>query len=64
MESKAESNTHTNRFFRELDLTSLITFKCTHVMFFLCWFLLLIAGTTIIGYGASNFAVIEEYCPA
>ena len=47
---------------KEHDITNFISFKCTHIAFFVCWFGLLLAGTTIIGYGASNYALVQDYC--
>ena len=46
-----------NPFLTELQYADLINFKCIHVSLWLCWFALIIAGTTIIGYGASNYSL-------
>ena len=51
-----------NFFVRELELTTLISFRCTHLAFFLCWVALIIGGTTIIGIGAANYSTEFKYC--
>lgn len=62
MEPKA--NPTPSLLFRELDYSTLLTFKCMHISFFVCWFALLLAGTTIIGYGATNYSIEQEPCPS
>ena len=62
MEGKKIIEAQPNCFFRELDMSAMITFKCTHFTFFICWFGLLLTGTTIIGYGASTYASHQDHC--
>lgn len=49
-------------FLKEISFSDLIGFKCVHLSFFFCWFGLILAGTTIIGFGASNYSLTFNYC--
>ena len=60
MEAKIEGS---SKFFQEVELTNVLTLRCSHIMFFLCWLGLLLSGTTIVGYGASNFLLEQPHCP-
>ena len=55
-------NDKVNPFVRELSFSDMVGFKCIHISFWVCWFGLIVAGTTIIGYGASNYSLTFNYC--
>ena len=47
---------------RDLYYPNSLTRKSVHILTFLCWFILLFAGTTIIGVGTSNNSLTYSYC--
>lgn len=47
---------------RDLYYPNSLTRKHIHVLTFLCWFILLFAGTTIIGVGTSNNSLTYSFC--
>ena len=51
-----------NCFIKEIYLPDIMTLKCVHITYFLCWFALILGGTTIIGFGASNYSLNIDYC--
>jgi len=51
-----------NLFVRELYYPAASSRKCIHLLSFLCWFLMVFLGTTLIGIGATNNSVTYPYC--
>lgn len=49
-------------FVREVYYPEASSRKCIHLLSFLCWFLMVFLGTTLIGVGASNNAVSYPFC--
>lgn len=47
---------------REYYYPDIINRKCIHTLAFLCWFIMLFIGTTIIGVGTSNSSLTYPFC--
>lgn len=49
-------------FVKEIYFPEIATRKCIHTLSFLCWFLMIFLGTTLIGIGTSNNSVTFPFC--
>lgn len=49
-------------FVLEAELSNAISFRCAHISFFLCWIGLILAGTTVIGIGTTNYFTELNFC--
>lgn len=49
-------------FLKETYYPDVASRKCIHTLSFLCWFLMIFIGTTLIGIGTSNTSVSFPFC--
>ena len=47
---------------KEIYYPDIVGRRCIHGVAFLCWFLMIVLGTTLIGAGAANFETTYSFC--